>query len=165
MLVSLIIPFVCFYWYGDWANLCKNFLPIISSRSFIVSCPLFKYLSNCEFIFVYGKSKRKVKVAQSCPILCKPMNCSLTACTLYGNLQARILEWVAYPFSGRSPWSRNKIGISCIAGRFFTSWATRDILMVWVQFSSLVQSCPTFCDPMNCSTPGFPVHHQHLEHA
>ena len=29
-----------------------------------------------------------------------------------------------------------------------------------VQFSSVAQSCPTFCDPMNCSTPGFPVHHQ-----
>ena len=32
-----------------------------------------------------------------------------------------------------------------------------------VQFSSVVQSCPTLCDPMNCSTPGFPVHHQLLE--
>ena len=29
-----------------------------------------------------------------------------------------------------------------------------------VQFSSVSQSCPTFCDPMNCSTPGLPVHHQ-----
>ena len=32
------------------------------------------------------------------------------------------------------------------------------------QLSSVVaQSCPTLCDPMDCSTPGFPVHHQHLE--
>ena len=29
-----------------------------------------------------------------------------------------------------------------------------------VQFSSVIQSCPTVCDPMNCCTPGFPVHHQ-----
>ena len=29
-----------------------------------------------------------------------------------------------------------------------------------VQFSSVAQSCPTLCDPMNCSTPGHPVHHQ-----
>ena len=29
-----------------------------------------------------------------------------------------------------------------------------------VQFSSVIQSCPTLCDPMDCSTPGFPVHHQ-----
>ena len=32
-----------------------------------------------------------------------------------------------------------------------------------VQFSSVAQSCPTLCDPMNHSTPGFPVHHQFLE--
>ena len=29
-----------------------------------------------------------------------------------------------------------------------------------VHFSSVAQSCPTLCDPMDCSTPGFPVHHQ-----
>ena len=29
-----------------------------------------------------------------------------------------------------------------------------------VQFSPVAQSCPTLCDPMNCSTPGLPVHHQ-----
>ena len=32
-----------------------------------------------------------------------------------------------------------------------------------VQFSSVAQLCPTLCDPMNCSTPGLPVHHQLLE--
>ena len=32
-----------------------------------------------------------------------------------------------------------------------------------VQFSSLAQSCPALCDPMNCSTPGLPVHHQFSE--
>ena len=31
------------------------------------------------------------------------------------------------------------------------------------QIRSVAQSCPTLCHPMNCSTPGFPVHHQHLE--
>ena len=31
------------------------------------------------------------------------------------------------------------------------------------QFSSVAQSCPTLCDPMDCSTPGLPVHHQLLE--
>ena len=38
----------------------------------------------------------------------------------------RILEWVAYPFSRRSPQPRNQTGVSCIAGGFFTSWATRE---------------------------------------
>ena len=32
--------------------------------------------------------------------------------------------------------------------------------VVYIQFSSLIQSCPTLCDPMNRSTPGLPVHHQ-----
>ena len=32
-----------------------------------------------------------------------------------------------------------------------------------VQFSSVAQSCPTLCDPMDCNTPGFPVHYQLLE--
>ena len=36
------------------------------------------------------------------------------------------------------------------------------IFVLSVQFSSVTQSCPTLCDPMNCSTPG-PVHHQLLE--
>ena len=36
--------------------------------------------------------------------------------------------------------------------------------MQWfIQFSLVTQSCPTLCDPMDCSTPGFPVHHQLLE--
>ena len=37
------------------------------------------------------------------------------------------------------------------------------ISLLSVQFSSVTQSCLTFCDPMDCSTPGFPVHHQLLE--
>ena len=31
---------------------------------------------------------------------------------------------------------------------------------LWIQFSSVAQSCPTLCYPMNCSMPGLPVHHQ-----
>ena len=34
---------------------------------------------------------------------------------------------------------------------------------LWYQFSSVAQPCPTLCNPMDCSTPGFPVHHQHPE--
>ena len=34
-----------------------------------------------------------------------------------------------------------------------------------VQFSSVAQSCPTLCDPMDCSMPGLPVHHQPTEHS
>ena len=45
----------------------------------------------------------------------------------------RILEWVAYPFSRGSSWPRNWTGVSCIAGRFFTSWAIREaIILNWI---------------------------------
>ena len=45
-----------------------------------------------------------------------------------GILQARILEWVAYPFSRGSSWPRNWTRVSCIAGGFFTVWVTRETL-------------------------------------
>ena len=38
----------------------------------------------------------------------------------------RILEWVAYPFSSRSSQSRNRTGVSCISGEFFSNWAIRE---------------------------------------
>ena len=46
--------------------------------------------------------------------------------TVHGILQARILEWVAFPFSRESSQPRNRTGVSCIAGGFFTNWATRE---------------------------------------
>ena len=42
--------------------------------------------------------------------------------------------------------------------RFFSSFPFLPFSSV--QFSSVTQSCPTLCNPMNCSTPGLPVHHQ-----
>ena len=41
-------------------------------------------------------------------------------------IQARILEWVAFPFSRWSSQPRDQTQVSCIAGGFFTSWATRE---------------------------------------
>ena len=40
---------------------------------------------------------------------------------------ARMLEWVAYPFSSRSSWPRNRTRVSYVVGGFFTSWATREV--------------------------------------
>ena len=51
----------------------------------------------------------------------------------------RIVEWGAYPFSSGSSWPRNRTGVSCITGRFFTSWATREaqkcVLKIYSGFS------------------------------
>ena len=61
-----------------------------------------------------------MKVTQSCRTLCNPMDY-----TVHEILQARILEWVSFPFSRGSSQPRDWTQVSCIAGRFFTSWATR----------------------------------------
>ena len=53
--------------------------------------------------------------------------CSLSGSFVHGILQARILEWVAIPFSRGSPQPRDWIWVFCIAGRFFTIWATREV--------------------------------------
>ena len=51
--------------------------------------------------------------------------------TVHGVLQARILEWVAFPFSRGSSQLRDGTHVSCIPGRFFTSWATREAQEYW----------------------------------
>ena len=61
-------------------------------------------------------------VAKSCLSLCDPMNYSPPGSSIHGILQARILEWVAIPFSWVSSQPRDRTQVSSIAGRFFTSW-------------------------------------------
>ena len=79
--------------------------------------------------------------------------------TVHGILQARILEWVAFPWkiSRGSSQPRDRTQVSRIAGGFFISWATRSPSD---QIRSVTQSCPTLCNTMNRSTPGLPVHYQ-----
>ena len=71
----------------------------------------------------YFSIQSEVKVTKSCLTLCHPMDY-----TVHGILQARILEWVAFPFSRVSSQSRDRTQVSHIAGRFFTSWTTREAL-------------------------------------
>ena len=74
-------------------------------------------------------AQEEVKVIQSCPTLNDPMDYRVQ-----GILQAKILEWVAVPFSKGSSQPRGRTQVSCIAGRFFTSWATRE-----------AQECSNYC--------------------
>ena len=67
------------------------------------------------------ESSWKVKVAQWCLTLCEPMDY-----TVHGILQARILEWVVFPFFTGSSQPRDRTQVSCIADGFFTSWTTRE---------------------------------------
>ena len=68
----------------------------------------------------------EVLVAQSCQTLCDPMDCSLPGSSVHGILQVRISEWVSISFSRRSFWPWDWTQVACIAGRFFTIWATRE---------------------------------------
>ena len=110
------------------------------------------------------------------------MDCSPPGASVTGILQARILEWVAISSSRGSSWPRDQICvfyISCIGRWILYHCNTRivDLVHLWPgsrvffkmtlepiycmpQFSSVAQLCPTLCDPMNCSMPGLPVHHQ-----
>ena len=97
-------------------NLCKEkktinkmkMQPMESGKTFV------NYISN--------------SVSQSCLTLCNPMDCSPPGSPVHGILQARLLEWVAIPFSRGSSWPRDQIQVSHIAGRFFIIWAIRDNL-------------------------------------
>ena len=112
-------------------------------------------------------------VTQPCLTLCNCMDCSPPGSSVHGISQARILELAAISYSRGSSQPRGRTCNSCI------SYISRQILyhstMPWenhnskipmhpnVQFSSDAQLQPTLCDPMDCSTPGFPGHHQLLE--
>ena len=80
-------------------------------------------LASCHYsnssVYTVVCTSMKVKVTQKCPAVFDPIDY-----TVHGFLQARILEWVAFPFSGGSFLPRDRTQVSCIAGGFFTSWAT-----------------------------------------
>ena len=59
-----------------------------------------------------------VLVTQSCLTLCDPMDCSLPGSSVHGILQARVLEWVAIPFSRGSSPPRDQTRVSYLTGRF-----------------------------------------------
>ena len=158
------------------------------------------------------------EVAQSCPTLCDPVDCSPPRSSVHGIFQARVLECSAIAFSERSQYVESKgLGfeswfyLNCFSflpfsELFISSFVQRqyaDSQLYWglapqslccskvncillllllfcncsgsiyilginpfsdilftVQFSSVAQSCPTLCNPMNRSTPGLHVYHQ-----
>ena len=83
------------------------------------------------------------------------LDCSPSGSSVLGILQARILEWVAISFSRGSSQPKNQARVSFIARQILCYWATNIS-----PCCSVTHSCPTLCNPMDCSTLGFPVHHQ-----
>ena len=100
-------------------------------------------------------------IAQLCPIICNSMDCSPPGFSVHGILQARILKWVAISFSRGSSRPRGWTRVFCVTGRFFTIWATREAQSGGCHRKVKVlvaQSCPTLCNSMDCSPPGFSAH-------
>ena len=97
-----------------------------------------------------------MKVTQSCPTIWDPMDFRV-----HGILQARILEWVAVPFSRVSSQPRDQTQVSHIAGGFFTSWASREAL-IYVKNLADVQTpgqqvlCISYCPHL---------YHLHFHHS
>ena len=90
---------------------------------FDLSLPCIVIMKHIVWVETKSKDSLKVKVAQSCLTLCDPMDS-----TVHGILWARILEWVAIPFSRGSSQPRDQTQGFRIAGRFFTNWAIREAL-------------------------------------
>ena len=108
-----------------WIQISFVLFSIVYSLIF----PLFPFLSSVFFflsllfshvLFPSLQNYEWVKVAQSCLTLCDPVDY-----TVHGVLQARILEWVAFPFFRGSSQPGDETQVFHIAGGFFTSWATR----------------------------------------
>ena len=74
------------------------------------------------------------EVAQSCPTLCDPIDCSLPGFSIHAILQARVLEWAVISFSKGSSQPRDQTRISHIVDRRFTVWA---IIMLSIFFMSV----------------------------
>ena len=101
------------------------------------------------FLSYYGK----VLVAQSCSTLCDPTDCRPKGSSVYEILQARILEWVATPFSRASSQPRDWTRVSCIAGISFTIWAAKEAVSKMI-LKDLGENPSQFKkQPQNCGVP------------
>ena len=100
---------------------------------------------------------------QLCLTLWGPMDCSPPGSYVHGISQARILEWVAVSFYRGSSEPRDwahVFCISCIGRQILYHCATWEAQILYTVLCLVAQLCLTLCNPMDCSTPGFPVHHQ-----
>ena len=78
-----------------------------------------KLLQSCPTLVV-SKVESESEVAQSCPTLCDPMDCSLPGSPVHGIFQARVLEWIAISFSRGSSQPKDRTQVSRIVDRRFT---------------------------------------------
>ena len=117
-------------WAGEFACLCPAGLLLVMDKW--VHSHLVHVATINHFSLGNASLRRKVKVkvlfSQSCLTLCDPMDCSPPGSSIHGIFQARKLKWVAVSSSRGLSQSKDWTQVSCIAGRFFTDWATRGSL-------------------------------------
>ena len=101
------------------------------------SCLSVSNTSNFNGLTPWASVSSSVKVKWK---LLSHVRLFVTPWTIHGLLQARILEWVAFPFSRKSSQPRNWTQVSHIAGGLFTSWATREAQEYWLGSLSLLQT-------------------------
>ena len=115
-------------WEGERRRGCRHVIPKYNLIC-LKLCSLFHFWTILEKYLTHYYSHiytphihtyMSVLVAQSCPTLCDPMDCSLLGSSVHGILQARILERVAIRFSRGSSRPKDQTRVSCVAGKFFT---------------------------------------------
>ena len=104
---------------------------------------------GCHFLLQCRKvkSKSESEVAQSCPTLGDPMDCSSPGSSVHGILQARMLEWGTIAFSDNI--------VQEAANK--SSQRKRKTPILYAAAAKSLHSCPTLCDPRDGSPPGSPV--------
>ena len=115
----------------------------IASQTCLTS-PLYSHLNLQKKLRNTPKVKVEVFIRQSCLTLCDSMDCSSPSSFVQGILQARILKWVAISFSRAFSPSRDQTQVSCIAGRFFIIWATREAQRHSVKMQQLISHAKNF---------------------
>ena len=128
------------FWPGEFHGLYSPW--VARSRTRLSDFPLTPFHPLCRVCWV----------AQLYLTLWDPMDCSPPGSSVRGVFQSRILEWVIISFCRGSLRPRDWTHIFCIGRWILYHWAT------WEAPCLVAQSCPTLCDPVDCSLPGCSVH-------
>ena len=86
-----------------------------------------------SLVMCHSTKDTGVLVSQSCATLYSPIDCIQPGSSVHGILQARILEWIATPFSRGPSQPRDRNWVPYIAGRFFTVWTKGKPMTHWTQ--------------------------------
>ena len=118
-----------------------------------------KALYVCTLCTEYTLSAVLCLVTQLCPNRCDPMDWSLLGSSVHGDSPGKNTGVGFHALlQGIFPTQGSNVGLPNYRHLLYQLSHQKNPNISSV--SSVIQSCPTLCDPMNCSTPGLPVHHQ-----